>query len=345
MIAWLAFRSAQRQRHLAARFPAAAVSALLLVAGACAGDRDASRSEVRAERQVEAVAWDTVFVIAGGVQDTMLLRPRLLAARHGVLYAYDYGDHRLKAFDATGRPVWQFGGSGAGPEEFGNAIDLEVGADGTVWVADGGNGRLSQVSADGRALRVTPFSGLPVRDVVPLRSGVLVTLVASRADSFWVTLDGAGRPREAGGIPFPELAQAQLAARQGYATLGDDGNTWATVFPFGEPFAVYDGTQVRCAGTLVEAQPFPAQLPPDPRDAVWAVAAVLTDSSLFVLPRGRTEHASRSLDEYSAHDCTYRRTVRLPQRVVAVAWSDGTFHLAVEDPLPAIVGVRLRDGG
>lgn len=294
-------------------------------------------------RRVDVVAWDTVFTIAGGIQDTVLLRPRLLAARHGLLHVYDYGDHRLKTFDSRGQGVWQFGGSGGGPEEFGNAIDLEVGVGGTVWVVDGANGRLSQISSEGLGIGILPFHGLPIRDVVPLRSGTLVTLGASQADTFWVALDSAGRARETGGVPFPDLAQAQPAARQGYATLGDDGAVWATIFPFGEPFAVFGDTELRCTGLLVEGQPFPEQLPADPRDAVWAVAAVLADTSLFVLPRGQTEHALRSLDEYSANDCSYRRTVRLPQRVVAVAWSGGMFYLAVEDPVPAIFAVRLRE--
>jgi hypothetical protein len=322
---------------------AAAALAILLVLGACAGDRDESASSGGVARRADDVAWDTVFTIAGGIQDTVLLRPRLLAARHGLLHTYDYGDQRLKTFDSRGQPLWQFGGSGGGPAEFGNAIDLEVGADGTVWVVDGGNGRLSRIAPEGLGIGVLPFHGLAVRDVLPLRSRVLVTLGASQADTFWVALDSAGRKQEAGGVPFPELALAQPAARQGYATLGDDGAVWATIFPFGAPFAVFEDTELRCTGVLVEAQPFPERLPADPRDAVWAVAAVIADSSLFVLPRGQTEHAMRSLDEYSVRDCSYRRTVRLPQRVVAVAWSGGSFYLAVEDPVPAIFAVRLRE--
>lgn len=130
--------------------------------------------------------------------------------------------------------------------------------------------------------------------------------------------------------------------RQGFSTVADDSRTWATIFPFGNPFVVYDGTSVRCRGRLVEGEPFPTEPPKDPRNAAWAVASVLTDSSLFVLPRGRTDLRLRVLDEYSARDCRYLRTIRLPQKVVAMAQSGGIFYFSMEDPAPSILAARLR---
>lgn len=292
-------------------------------------------------RQVHAAAWDTVFVIGGGVQDTMLLVPRLLAARGGQLYAFDYGDSRVKAFDAQGQPRWQFGGSGSGPEEFGNPLDMEVGPDGSVWVVDATEGRLSVVAPSGAGERLVRHPSLLVKDVVPLRDHLIATL-ASPGDTFWIALDSAGRARQAGRSLVPGLAEATPMIRQGFTTVADDGRAWATIFPFGNPFVVYDGTEVRCHGRLVEGEPFPRQRPDNGRDPVWAVASVLTDSSLFVLPRGQTDLKLRALDEYSARDCRYLRTVRLPQKAVAMAYSDGIFYFTMEDPAPFILAARLE---
>ena len=121
-----------------------------------------------------------------------------------------------------------------------------------------------------------------MKDVVPLRDHLITTL-ASPGDTFWIALDSAGRARQAGRSPVPRLAEATPMIRQGFSTVAGDGRTWATIFPFGNPFVVYDGTEVRCQGRLVEGEPFPRETPGDVRDITWAVASVLTDSSLFVL--------------------------------------------------------------
>jgi hypothetical protein len=58
-----------------------------------------------------------------------------------LLFVHDYGDHRLKAFEAnTGAWVWSFGRAGSGPGEFRNATQIALGSDAAeAWVVDGGN--------------------------------------------------------------------------------------------------------------------------------------------------------------------------------------------------------------
>lgn len=333
------------ERREAGRAARGAVLALIAVAAGGCGDAggSAGSAEPRAAagRQVEAPGWDTVFHLGGALEDTTLLIPRQLAARDGRLYVFDYGDSRLKSFDQQGELAWSFGSRGSGPEEFGNPVDLAVGPEGGVWVVDGGEGRLSVVSAEGQPKKLIRHPGVLVRDVVPLRDRLLVT-TASPADTFWMELDSAGSVVETGRRPFPELAEADLLARQGYATVADDSRTWAAIFPFGRPFAVYEGTAVRCTGELIEGAAFPARMPQDPRSAVWAVAAALSGSSLFVLPRGRTDLALEVLDEYSAADCRYLRTIRLPSRVVALAASGDVFYFGRMEPAPSVLAARLR---
>ena len=58
--------------------------------------------------------------------------------------------------------------------------------------------------------------------------------------------------------------------------------------------------------------------------------------------RGRTELALEVLDEYSASDCAYRRTIRLPQKAVAMAASEGVFYFAMMEPAPTILAARPK---
>lgn len=77
---------------------------------ACHGSPpDTAEIEPERERSVEPVRWDTVFTIGGEVEDTLLSRPRLIAAGGGMLYAYDLYDGRLLAFDAAGDLRWSYG--------------------------------------------------------------------------------------------------------------------------------------------------------------------------------------------------------------------------------------------
>lgn len=290
-------------------------------------------------RRVEPTSWDTVYVIGGAEQDTLLLLPRLLSARNGQLYVYDYGVSRLNAFDAAGRLRWQFGRRGGGPEEFGNPLDMEVGPDGSIWLADAGNGRLTRVTASGELRDMLRHEGMVVRDVIPLRGRLLVTRV-SPGDTLWLALDGQGRSVGAGRAPVRDLAQAHPIVRQSYSVVGDDSSLWATVFPFGDLLLVYQDSVLRCHGRLVEGEPFPGQPSQEMQESIWAVAAVVADSSVFVLPRGRSPYALRALDEYSARDCRYLRTLPLPEKVAAMAYSAGTFYFEHENPAPTILALR-----
>lgn len=81
---------------------------------------------------------------------------------------------------------------------------------------------------------------------------------------------------------------------------------------------------------------------------ISAVAVALADSGIFVLPRGRTDDAMRVLDEYSARDCTYRRTLRLPGKFLVMSTSRNTFYFEYETPkgqtggaTPGLVGLRM----
>ena len=84
-------------------------------------------------RRFYDVEWDTVFR-RGSLTDSLLQRPRLIAADSARLYVYDHFRHVLMAFTDSGDLLWEYGREGAGPGEFTNPADLEVAPDGTVWL-------------------------------------------------------------------------------------------------------------------------------------------------------------------------------------------------------------------
>ena len=305
-------------------------------ASGAAGDVDgAAAGQVAGSRRYPQVSWDTVYRIGGHLQDTLLLRPRQIAADDTSLYVYDYHDARLKAFDREGNLRWTFGGRGGGPGEFRNALDLKVGPDGGAWIVDGNNGRITHVSSAGNLQRIIPFGGERIKDVIPLSTEILATTVSP--SHFWISFGARDEITEWGPFPLPGLQEVDPLRRQTISAVSPDGNAWAAVFPFGDRFVVFDGKQPRCSGQLIEGEPFP---PPNREPEVWAVRVALGDSTLWVLAKGRTEDALRIVDEYALRDCTYRRTLRLPHKVLAITYSDGVFYLQHEDPAPTLLAVR-----
>lgn len=291
-------------------------------------------------RRFVAAVWDTVFIIGGAIQDSVVFLPRTLTAGAGRLYVYDYGDTRLKAFDDSGDLIWTFGKPGAGPREFGNVFDIELDSRGAIWAIDAGNGRIAVVDPDGTPNDIIPYASRMVRDVLPTRDGVLVTPM-SPAKVLWLALDSAGSVTHEQPLPeIADLTRTHFMARGTFAALGPGQRTWSAVFPFGNLLLVHDGRRLRCAGRLVEGEPFPDRWETGSRPPVWAAGVALGDSSVFVLARGQTDAALRMVDVYSSRNCGYSRTLRLPVRATAIASDDGTFFVAYEDPAPAILALR-----
>jgi hypothetical protein len=326
----------------------AVVATCVVVSTACErsqAERDIAQEPRTLERATGRVyhtsRWDTVQVLGGQVEDTTLLLPRLIAAAQRLLYVYDFAKHQLIAFDDSGAARWHFGRSGAGPGEFRNPIDLKAGPNGEAWILDGGLGRVTIIDSDGSARRTFLLSGLFISDIVPLRSMTLGTTI-SATDEFWVAFDDAGSVLRRGRLPVAALEHVPQLARQTQVAVAADGEGWAAIFPFGNVFLVYRNDEIQCDGILIEGEPFPDENVPVHAMPVWAVSAALSDSSLFVLARGRSDDALQILDEYSRIDCGYRRTLRLPRKFRQMSLRDSVFHFAYEDPAPTVIGLRIR---
>lgn len=92
----------------------------------------------------------------------------------GRIYAsFEQVPDELRAFDQAGRPRGRIGSSGAGPREFLDISEIVVTPGDSLYVFDGGNGRVTILSPDWSVARSFPFSGW-VSDAVRLDGGELV---------------------------------------------------------------------------------------------------------------------------------------------------------------------------
>jgi 6-bladed beta-propeller len=79
---------------------------------------------------------------------------------HGRLFITDgYGNARVLEYTPDGRRVKQWGRAGTGPGEFHLPHCIQIGQDGTVYVADRENGRIQKFDLDGKFLGEIPHLG------------------------------------------------------------------------------------------------------------------------------------------------------------------------------------------
>jgi DNA-binding beta-propeller fold protein YncE len=71
------------------------------------------------------------------------------------------GEHRVVKFDKDGNPLKTWGKKGKGPGEFDVPHSIAIDAQGLLYVADRGNGRIQVFDADGNYIRETAHPGTP----------------------------------------------------------------------------------------------------------------------------------------------------------------------------------------
>ena len=281
--------------------------------------------------------WDTVLVVGGKASDTTLLRPRLIATGRGKVVAFDYGDRAVKAFDLGGHMLWRFGRRGSGPGEFQGAFDLDVAEDGSVWVLDPDQNRLTVITAEGTLDTVLYPSTELISAVALMPPGAMV--LTRKIDPFWLRIDQEGRLLAQGRTPAPSLERIPPFARHPLAASAPRGE-WVVVFPYGNLLLVYERDRLKCMERLIDARDFPAS-PIDSLPFTLAALAVW-DSTAVVLADGGGHDRLRVLDTYSLRTCAYRGSLLLPRRFSALAIDGNTFVLEYEEPSPTLLGIRPK---
>lgn len=82
-----------------------------------------------------------------------VMNPMKIRAQRDKTYVLARRDHAVAVLDADFALILRIGRIGQGPGELYNPEDFDVASDGSVWVADTGNSRLSQFRDDGTYVR------------------------------------------------------------------------------------------------------------------------------------------------------------------------------------------------
>lgn len=301
------------------------------------------------ERRFSAEAWDTLWSLVSGASDTTLLHPYNIYAAERTLYVFDIGAQRLLALDYEGRRRWSFGRKGAGPDEFRNVRDVEVGADGLVYLLDPQNNRVVVMDDASAVRRRIRLDGIPhAEQMVPLPDG-RVLLVTFQPDSPLVVVDTAGTRSGYVEFPWKGFTSVPPLARQGWTTLGPDSRSWVFAFMLGDGwFPFRELRPGRYVGRYVDHRPFPP-VEEDESGAGFVQYTPCTgcdvamdDSSLYVLSGGTDQTRRGVVDRFRLRDGAYVDSYRLPWAARRIAVREGSFYVVVDDPAPAIFALRPR---
>ena len=161
----------------------------------------------------------------------------LAMLRDGSVWALDFKDQVIRRFSSTGALLKPVGRRGAGPGELRNANGLLVHGDGTVWVNDPSNGRLSVFNADGSFARqhVLPINGYGYRwgGWYSVANKEVMDAATLRVDTtfrqVWRRVDTKGR---ATGEVVPPVCSSRAPLYVGYRAETPGKRSSSGAYPF-----------------------------------------------------------------------------------------------------------------
>lgn len=336
---------------------------LLLVLSLAGGCRDASGYDPTGERPADAasarrfadVEWSRRMRIGGVEDDTTLISPmRLRAGPEGVT-VIDFHPRRIQRFSHRGTLRWQFGRKGSGPDEFQDPRDLKIAPDGSVWVLDPANSRVTVLDGDGHVVRRIPVGhvGGSPRQVVPLASGDGLLATDIHDGDPLVQFDSAGRIVERHPFPWEGFRRLDYLATQ--VNTANRGDSWVMAFSMGDGFFRYTPETQGLRGWYVEPVPFPEVVVERSgnttttrhreRPTFAAIGLTLSDERIYVLFGGTTKERGRLVDAYSLRDGAYEQTYLLPEAASEIAWHDGGLYTLAQRPYPELAFWRPEGAG
>jgi hypothetical protein len=325
--------------------------AFLLLAAACGPEGELPD---RGQRVLLDVTWDTLLVLESLPEDTVLFEAtRVAADAHGIRVLDRLGQRvAMVAWDGT--VLWYAGSRGGGPGELAHPRAVKVDEEGTAWVLDVQNHRITGFDLEGRLAGELPLHAL---DFVPHEFAV-----GPGAESFFLARpDGGIRPvevrrngtvRSGRNIRFPESRNAPPLALQWDLPSDPESGSWVVALSFGDGFVRFQGLDPQ--GGLVpwvehvplvrvevnvEGRPGAGEYRRTQRvvDPIFASeGAAIMGSRLLICFGGRTENRGRLLDVYDMGDGRYRGSLLLPTGGWISAW-DGRLVLARNSPHPRVL--------
>ncbi|HEX8693250.1 MAG TPA: hypothetical protein VF746_12560 [Longimicrobium sp.] len=332
---------------------------VLLLAAAAAGagcDRrdEPLRDGGASERRITVTRWDTLWSAGGALQDSLLLRPYLLAAGDSAVYVFDGGSSRLLAFGRSdGALRWMSGRRGGGPGEFQRVRDLKLAANASPVLLDVANRRITFLDGRGALRDEIPLPDVGYADqMVPLADGRVV-LLTDRPDSALAVVDRGGRVAERVPFPWQEFSKLHPLVRQGSLAASRHGESWVFGFSLGDGWLGFRGTRpLRDLNPYVEPAEFPKVETRSEGGTVTTRLASYTPCSgcdismdgadVYVLFGGLTASRRALLDRYAVESGRYRETFLLPVRATKAAVADGVVYVLVDEPYPAVLALRPR---
>ena len=303
----------------------------------------------RASRRYTAGTWQLVRAIGGIESD--LMQPGLLAAASDALIVYDYGDASVKAFAFDGSMRWSSGRRGSGPNEFRNPTGLGVDLDGSIWVIDQPNQRLTILDPNGHFRSVSRIPSGVVR-CAPWKGSCLA--LTNSPGEFLVKIDSTGAATFR--IPEPQLLRgAHPFTREAYVAAADDGRTVVAFLYSDHWFVVHADRPGPLVDEHVGVQPVqlakvlavkvgPYQATRIDTAAIEAVRSlVVSGRRVHILFGGRDNDPKQTVDSYDLVSGQYLGTLRLPEPVQRFTLTPtGDFVGLVADPFPALKIWRWR---
>jgi streptogramin lyase len=152
--------------------------------------------------------------------------------RDGSLWALDFKDQTIRRYSAEGRPLANVARKGSGPGELGNANGMAVSPDGSVWVNDPRNARLSVFTPDGKFQRqvTLPISGYRYRwdSWFDVTSRELFDEQLGTGSISWRRLDAEGKVQ--GTVPYASCPSGSPGA--GGFRAESKGQNMMSAYPF-----------------------------------------------------------------------------------------------------------------
>lgn len=308
-------------------------------------------TDVALERRWSEQAW-TVDTLLGGVNDTILLGPAGLTANGRGLYWFDTYAKQVLHADSLGNVSWTFGRPGGGPGEFQTIRGLSLAPDGSVWVLDPDNQRVTVISEAGgltEELSLAALEGRPDRIAV-LADGRYLLYVYGERNPL-VIMEGE-RVVEKLPLPDPELVDAHPLVRQLILEACD--GQWVAALVSGPEFFMGDGDSI-----TIHAYPEQVTLPDVSRQSrnvargsqtvtrvarptPAAISLTQTPTELWILFGGETEDRNRIVDRYDHTTGAYRGSHLLPVVMSHIAIQGESVFALSSTQYPALLRLDPR---
>jgi hypothetical protein len=290
-------------------------------------------------RQFHDGVWQHVGGIPGGVESE-LLNPTPMAVTQREIILYDFADQRVKAFSHEGNLLWAVGRAGAGPREFRNPTDLQRAPDGTIWITDPSNQRLSIIGDEGEFAKLVRIPA-SVRRCAPI-SNAACWAMSFANEVFLLRLDTTGAVAERVDPPS-WLANVPPYVREGFIMATPTGMFAIVAFLYSDRWMRIDAapTRLHLFRGLAPTE-FPRLMQyQSPRGVITRVDTTASEvvktiavspSRVFILSATVNEGFSDIVDTYWVVNGEYAGSFRLPQPAHRIALTpDGNIVALLAD--------------